>query len=210
MVSTRGKIYEYLGMTIDFADTGKVKITMHDYVDEMISELPTKIIGEPATPASNHLYKIRNDDDTNQLLTPELSEKFHHFVAKTLFLSKQAQPNLQTAVVFLTTRVKSPNNDDRKKLSKLMKYLQETWYLPLILEDDDSGVLKWYIDGSFAIHNDMKSHTGINLTMGKDTIYGDSFKHKLNLKSSTEAELISVSNGINQVLWAKYFLECQG
>ena len=30
-----------------------------------------------------------------------------------------------------------------------MKYLQDTLYLPLILEDDDSGVLKWYIDGSF-------------------------------------------------------------
>ena len=56
----------------------------------------------------------------------------------------------------------------------------------------------------------MKSHTGINLTMGKGTIYGGSLKHKLNLKSFTEAELISVSNGINQVLWTKYFLECQG
>ena len=92
----------------------------------------------------------------------------------------------------------------------MMKYIQDTQYLPLILEDDDSGVLKWYIDGSFAIHNDMKSHTGINLTMGKGTIYGGSLKHKLNSKISTEAELISVSDGINQVLWTKYFLECQG
>ena len=91
-----------------------------------------------------------------------------------------------------------------------MKYLQETQYLPLILEDDDSGVLKWYIDGSFAIHNNMKSHTEITLTMDKGTIYGGSLNHKLNLKISTEAELISVSNGITQVLWMKYFLECQG
>ena len=56
----------------------------------------------------------------------------------------------------------------------------------------------------------MKSHTGINLTMGKGTIYGGSLKHKLNSKSSTEAELISISDGINQVLWMKYFLEYQG
>ena len=211
MVSTRGKIHEYLGMTINFTDTGKVKITMYDYVDEMINELQTEMIGKSATPAASHLFKIRDDDDTNQLLKPELSEEFHHLVAKTLFLSKRARPDLQTAVAFLTTRVKSPNNNDQKKLSKLMKYLQDTRrYLPLILEDDDSSVLKWYIDGSFAIHNDMKSHTGINLTMGKGTIYGSSLKHKLNSKSLTEAELISVSNGINQLLWKKYFLECQG
>ena len=31
MVSTGGKIHEYLGMTIDFSDVGKVKITMYDY-----------------------------------------------------------------------------------------------------------------------------------------------------------------------------------
>ena len=178
----------------------------------MISELPTEIIGESATPTSNNLFKIRDDGNNDQILTPELSEKSHHLEAKTLFLSKRAQPDLQTALVFLTTRVKSPDNDDQKKLFKLIKYLQETQYLPLVLEDKDSGVLKWYIDGSFAIHNAMKSHTGINLTMGKGKIYGGSLKHKLNSKSSTEAEaeLISDSNGINQVLWTKYFSECQG
>ena len=50
----------------------------------------------------------------------------------------------------------------------------------------------------------------INLTMGKDTIYWGSLKHKFKSKSSTEAELISASEGINQVLWTKYFLEYQG
>ena len=87
-----------------------------------------------------------------------------------------------------------------------MEYLQETRYLPLFLEDDDSGVLKWYIDGSFAIHNDMNSHTGVNHTMGKSTIYGGSLKHKLNSKSSTEAELISVSDRKKSSLTDKTFL----
>ena len=210
MVPTQGKIHKYLSMTIDFSDAGKVKITTYDYVDEMVSKLPTEMIGKSATPAFNHLFKIREDDDDDQLLIPKLSKEFHHFTANTLFLSKRARLDLQTAVAFLTTRVKTPNNDDRKKLAKLMNYLQDTRYLPLILQDDDFGVLKWYIDGYFAIHNDMKSNTGINLTMGKGTIYRGSLKHKLNSKSSTEAKLISVSDGINQVLWTKYFLECQG
>ena len=111
------------------------------------------MIGKLATPVYNHLFKIRKDNDDDQLLTPELSEKFIHLTAKTLFLSKQARQDLQTAVVFLTTRVKAPYNNDQKKLAKLMKYLQETRYLPLILKEDDYGVLKWYIEGSFAIHN---------------------------------------------------------
>ena len=126
MVSTHGKVRDYLGMTINFLDDSKVEITIYDYVDKIINELPTEMISESATPASNHLFEIRDDGDNDQLLTPELSEEFHHLVARTLFLSKRAQPNLQTAVAFLTTRVKAPDNDDRKKLSKLMKYLQDT------------------------------------------------------------------------------------
>ena len=210
LISTRGKIHEYLGMTIDSTDTGKVRITIYDYVDETISELPTKMIGESTMPASNHLFEFLDNNDANQLLKPELSEEFHHSVAKTLFLSKRTRPNLQTAVAFLTTSVKLPNNDDQKKLSKLMKYLQETRYLPLILKDDDSSVLKWYIGGFFTIHNDMIFHNGINLTISKGTTYDSSLKHKLNLKNSAEAELIRISNGINQILWTKYFFECQG
>ena len=142
MISTRGKIHEYLGMTIYFTNIGKVKMTMYDYVDKMISKLPTKMIGESATPAFNYLFEICDKDDAGQLLTLKMSEEFYHLVAKTLFLSKQVKPNLQTAVAFFTTRVKSPDNNDQKKFSKLIKYLQETRYLPLILEGDDSGVLE--------------------------------------------------------------------
>ena len=142
MVSTCGKVHEYLGMTIDFSDTSKVK-TMYDYVDEMISKLPTEMIGKSVMPTSNHLFEICYDDDNDQFLTLELSEECHYLVAKILFLSKRAQPNLQTTVVFLTARVKSLDNDDQKKLSKLIKYLQETRYLPLILENGNFGVLKW-------------------------------------------------------------------
>ena len=106
MVLTCGKLHEYLGMTIDVADTGILKITMYDYVDEMIRQLPTKMIGEFATSTSNHLSEHHEDQD--EILTPELSEEFHHLVAKTLFPSKTARSDLQTAVAFLTTRVKAP------------------------------------------------------------------------------------------------------
>ena len=84
MISTCGKIHKYLRITIDFTNTGKVKITMYNYVDEMISKLPTIIIGESATPATNYLFEIRDDNDADQLLIPELSEEFHHLVAKTI------------------------------------------------------------------------------------------------------------------------------
>lgn len=67
-----------------------------------------------------------------------------------------------------------------------------------------------YIDASFAIHPDMKSHTGSVVTLGKGAIYAKSGTQRLMTKSSTEAELVALSDAANQVLWTRNFLESQG
>jgi hypothetical protein len=56
----------------------------------------------------------------------------------------------------------------------------------------------------------MRSHTGGVLSMGRGAIYGTSTRQKLTTKSSTEAELVGVSDILPQVLWTRYFLEAQG
>ena len=135
---------------------------------------------------------------------------FHHNVAKLLFLCKRARPDLQTEVAFLCTRVKAPDKDDYKKLTRLVKYLRGTASLPLTLEANSLQIVKWWVDASYAVHPDMKSHTGGMMSLGKGTIYGASTRQKLNTKSSTESELVAVNDLMPQVLWTRYFLEAQG
>jgi len=57
--------------------------------------------------------------------------------------------------------------DNYKKLTCTMKYLHGTKNLPLTLE-------AWWVDGSFAVHADMKSHTGRVISLGKGAVYGTS------------------------------------
>lgn len=68
MVLRHGQIHEYLGMTINFTETGKVRITMYAYVDEMICKLPTELRGQSATPAFNYFFEHQEGKD--DLLTP--------------------------------------------------------------------------------------------------------------------------------------------
>ena len=56
----------------------------------------------------------------------------------------------------------------------------------------------------------MKSHTVAAMSLGKRVVYGTSTQQKLNTMSSTEAELVGVSDILPQVLWMRYFLEIQG
>jgi hypothetical protein len=78
------------------------------------------------------------------------------------------------------------------------------------LEADSSGAIQWWIDASFNVHPDMKSHTGITMSLGKGSPFLSSISQKLNTKSSTETELVGVDDGMPLVIWTRNFMIEQG
>ena len=202
---TRGKIHPYLGMIMNFQHPGVVTIANPGYMSDLVKEY-----GESApmsTPADENLFNVR---ESPQLSVPD-AKRFHSFVAKLLYLSKRTRPDILTLVAFLTTRVQSPTEDDRAKLHRGMGYIIGTIGLSLTLEVEGPIRVTAYVDASFATHNsDMKSHTGVFITLGKGAFYCRSSKQKLVTKSSTEAELVGISDALPQIICFKHFLEAQG
>ena len=82
--------------------------------------------------------------------------------------------------------------------------------MPLILTATDPHVIRWWVDASFAVHPDMKSHTGATMSMGRGSIYSLSTKQKINTRSSTEAELVGVNDAMSLIIWTRNFLDDQG
>ena len=80
--------------------------------------------------------------------------------------------------------------------------------MTLIIEPGDNP--GWWVDSSYAVHPDMKSHMGIFMTIGKGGMYTSSCKQKLNKKSSTEAKLVAIDDVMGQILWTRHFLAAQG
>ena len=89
------------------------------------------------------------------------------------------------------------------------RYLCNTVHLPLVIGWDDTGELLWSIDAYFAVHNDMRSHTGTMLTFGKEAVFSLSNKQKVNSTCSTVVEIIGVDDAMNFVMWVKLFIEQQ-
>eukprot|EP00980_Cylindrotheca_fusiformis_P010187 scaffold2267_cov92-Cylindrotheca_fusiformis.AAC.6 len=46
---SRGKKHEYLRMTIDYSEDGKVKFTMADYIDDLLKEIPEDLSSQRIT-----------------------------------------------------------------------------------------------------------------------------------------------------------------
>jgi len=207
--ATRGKRHEYLGMTIDFSTKGKVMIDMCDYIRNMLAD--SSVILKPdevaPTPATDNLFVVQED---SPLLPKKQAEEYHTMVAKGLFVCRRARPDIHTMIAALCTRVRAPTQDDWCKLVRLLKYLNGTKADKLTLSADDLHVVKWYVDASFAVHPDFKSHTGGMMTFGSGAVQSISRKQKLNTRSSTEAELVAADDAATLIMWTQLFMEAQG
>ena len=76
-----------------------------------------------------------------------------------------SQTGTVTAIYYLTTRVRNLGQRDWLKMVHLFKYARRKKYQPLILSVEKSGMLKCYIDESYAVHPNMRGRTGVGLTV---------------------------------------------
>jgi hypothetical protein len=91
-----------------------------------------------------------------------------------------------------------------------MKYIRGTRTMPLILNANGSGILKWWVDTSFAVHPYMRGHSGGGLSLGRGFPIVRSTKQKLNTQSSTETEIVGADDFMLEICWTRYFMKAQG
>lgn len=202
----RGKKIEYTGMVFSYGEDNTVTVTMDGYVYDLLEDL-SEFDGTADTPATKHLFRVRSDSPP---LSEERKERFHSVMAKILYLSKRTRPDLLVAVAFLVRRVQNPDEDDWSKMVRLIQYIRGTKELGIRLSAEAHLSITSYIDASYGVHFDMKSHTGAMITLGRGPVYAKSTTQKLNTTSSAEAELVALADSAGQVLWTREFLIHQG
>ena len=80
-----------------------------------------------------------------------------------------------------------------------------------IIGADNLHELFTWVDAAYGVHDiDMRSHTGGCMSFGTGTVHQKSSKQKINVKSSTEAEVVGTSEYVPYNVWFKNFLEEQG
>ena len=80
----RGKVHNYLGMTLHYTEGGNVKVSMIYYIDEIIASFDKaepRGCGIKTSPTPEDLYKA---DKECEKLSPEKAKIFHNILANTL------------------------------------------------------------------------------------------------------------------------------
>lgn len=203
---SKGKVLDYLGMTFDYVVPGQVSITMDNFEQDILAECGVWTMRQ--TPAASTLFDVRDAPKA----TNEESGFFRTFVAKLLYLAKRVRPECLVAVAFLTTRVNDVNVDDIAKLHRLLGYLRASQHRGIVLRVGDKMVVRAYIDASYGVHQSSgKSHTGCAIVLGEaGVLTARSSKQKIVTKSSTEAELVGLSDSAAHAIQLRNFVMGQG
>ena len=84
---TEGKVYDYVGIRINYSKKDCVTFTMYDYLEDILKETNERgdMNGTAATPVLDNLFII---DESSPKLDNEKSEYFHHVTARFLLLRK--------------------------------------------------------------------------------------------------------------------------
>jgi Reverse transcriptase (RNA-dependent DNA polymerase) len=204
--TTSGTVLDYVGMTFDFTTAGEVRVTMDKCIDDILTGCG--VTTTKVTPGTSVLFDVRD-----ALRATESEAKwFHTHVAKILYLAKRVKPECLTAVAFLSTRVTMSDIDDLAKLRRLLGYIRHTRTRGIVLRIGRTMIVKAFIDAAYGVHQESgKSHTGCAIVLGESgPIFAKSAKQKIVTKSSTEAELVGLSDTASQAIHLRHLIIAQG
>ncbi len=128
-------MHDYLGLIFGFFTKGKVMVNMIEYIKKLIANFPEELTMLKTSPAADLLFKVWEDSEAKPLLE-EQAVTFHHTTMQLLFLSLPKRHDIQPATTFLTTQVKSPDEDDWGKVKQVLGHLKNVINMLLILSLD--------------------------------------------------------------------------
>ena len=210
----KGPVINYLGITLNASMNREVSVTMKGYVDDLLAAYVDNPLtacehkGTVTCPADVELFVLGDSEKCQE----SVRKQFHTRVAKLLYLAKRTRPDCLTTVSYLATRVKECNKKDCEKLDRLIIFIAGTVDRALRFRPGSEGLrVSVYADAAFAVQWDGRSHTGSCVVIGDSgPVHCSSRKQGIVTKSSTEAELVALSDSCNQGIHMRRFLMAQG
>jgi len=217
--------FTYLGMSIKRDRPNQlIHINMEGHLTDIIEKYAppdlkpadtpastTLFVDEPEHPSTRaHAMDPMSDDERrrasrdwsrrNQRLDPERKATFHSCVMSLMFPARLARGDFLLPVNYLSTKVANPTERHYAAMLRVLRYVKGTLKRGITLggRKIEPAV---YADASDKVHDDGRGHGGLFLTLGRGPVFSRSTKLRLITLSSTESELLIVSDCTCYILW---------
>jgi hypothetical protein len=217
-----GEPEKMLGLQFAKVSEGTVlhqRMAIEMFVEEYAREL--SMLRPVSTPMSANINTEYMDScflDPPLKVGMECESKFdyRHAIGTLIYLANSCRPDIANAVRFLSTFVVSYTQFHIDCALRVIKYLEGTTSLGVLLHDSGEVVLsaqmskdtvKVYTDASWADnYSDATSNSGVSVWLGESLIHWRSVKQRIVAQSTMESEYIAMSLGVDEVLFFKELL----
>jgi hypothetical protein len=171
----------------EFLPTTSSTTTKRKYIP--LNQLPNYVNIEQSSEINNQII-----NPTNLLTNSTTYEQYMHLLGKLQYLVK-SRPDIKLAISYLATKSNNHTTTDYNELLNIVKYLSTTSELGLVLYQHCGYPLTiyCYVDASYLLHSDSKSHTGYTISFGPTgSFISKSKKQNLISTSSMHSEARAV------------------
>ena len=191
---------QYIGM-IFRRYQNRYEISQPGYLNDIIKKFKLNSEDVATSPATEKLMEEPEIDE-------HVNASEYRSNLMTLMFITRTRPDIKFPVMYLSTKMKDPRKSHEQKLTRIAQYLNGTKKLALTFTKSN---LQLYCsaDASYASHSDRKSQTGVLITLGtrNGPIMAISRKQTNVAKSSTEAEIVALNLGGEEVIPLKRMLD---
>jgi len=189
----------FCGISLEYAHDKSVFMSQPGYLHTVVNEYAESDRTHPTPLPANFATRKLGAEQMEPL--PGGTGKFLR-VLNSIAWMERTRPDIAAAVSYLQTQQANPRMVDWQDVQHVLGYLRGTGNLGILFNVKQLKP-QGYIDVGWAVHErDRKSHTGLLITMGQGgpPVEWGSTKQKSVASSSTEAELIGLSDKADSLL----------
>lgn len=193
-----GDIKSLLGIDIRRME-GKMMLGQEYYTNKILEKFGMSDCKQMSTPCDS--FRVVSDDEEKF----EDRELFQSALGCLTYLTMTTRPDIAFAVNQAAKGLNDPKQSDWTRVKRIMRYLKGTAALALTFSKESSPKIVGYCDASFAEDGGRKSTTGYFFTASGGAISWRSKKQEHVTISTTESELIALSDAMKEAMWLRRF-----
>ncbi|KAH9101333.1 hypothetical protein LEN26_015722, partial [Aphanomyces euteiches] len=198
-----GTLTYCLGIEVKRLEDGSILLHQSRYISDILAKHGLADCNPISTPQDSHTSSFRSSSSTPSL-------PCRNVVGELLYLTTTMRPDIAFSVTLLSRHLNNPEEEHQHISKRVLRYLQGTkdYGIRYTKQDTLDYFIELFIDADYA--NDAttrRSTSGYFLFLNGCLISWKSKLQNIVALSTSEAEYISMSYGLQEALWLKSLLE---
>lgn len=190
----------FVGLEIDRREDGSIHVCQQAYARKVLNKFRMMDSHSVSTPAEGFVSQDPTDQISNY--------PFREAVGSLMYLAIGTRPDIAFAVGRVSRRLNHPTESDVNDVKRILRYLRGTMDIGILYESNRNLVLNCYSDSDYAGDRaTRRSTTGFVLILGSGAISWSSQLQKCVALSTTEAEYVSSSQAVKELVWLNSLLD---